>query len=76
MNQSSDIDFKDILDIYKKCNVKPCSFLVYDTTFPPDTTFTSLSFKQNLLERIQKVIMTADYKIRDEQVTTHMNGPP
>ena len=50
--------------------------MVYDTTFPPDTTFTSLSFKRNLLERIQKVIMTADYKIRDEQVTTHMNGPP
>ena len=50
-------------------------FEIFRNTSTAKTIFTSLSFKRSLLERIQKVIMTADYKIRDEQVTTNMNGP-
>ena len=32
LNHSSDIDFKDIMKIYKKCIKEPFSFLVNDTT--------------------------------------------
>ena len=31
-NHSSDIDFKDLMNIYKKCTEKPYYFLVNDTT--------------------------------------------
>ena len=31
-NHSSDIDFKDFMNIYKKCTAKPYSFLVTDAT--------------------------------------------
>ena len=31
-NHSSEIDFKDFVKIYKKCNDEPYSFLVNDTT--------------------------------------------
>ena len=31
-NHSSDIDFRDFRNLYKKFNVKPYSFLVIDTT--------------------------------------------
>ena len=29
-NHSSDIDFKDLITVYKKCTAKPYSFLVND----------------------------------------------
>ena len=35
-NHSSDIDFKDFMQIYKKCTTEPYSFLVNDTTLPSD----------------------------------------
>ena len=31
-NHSSDIDFEDFMNLYKKCNAKPYSFLVVDAT--------------------------------------------
>ena len=31
-NHSLDIDFKDFMNLYKKCTEKPYSFLVIDTT--------------------------------------------
>ena len=34
VNHSSDIDFKDFANIYKKCTAEPYSFLVNDTTLP------------------------------------------
>ena len=46
LNNSSDIDFKDFMKIYKKCTAKPYSFLVNDTTLPPDDP---LRFRKNLL---------------------------
>ena len=42
---------------------KPFSFLVVDTTLPSDDP---LRFIQNILERIQKLIVTIDDQIRDE----------
>ena len=46
LNHSSDIDFKDFMNIYKKCTAKPYSFLVNDTTLPSDYP---LRFRKNLL---------------------------
>ena len=47
LNNSSDIEFKDFIRIYKKCTSEPYSFLVNDTTLPSDD---SLRFRKNLLE--------------------------
>ena len=46
LNHSSDIDFKDFMNIYKKYTKEPYPFLVNDTTLPSDYP---LSFRKNLL---------------------------
>ena len=46
LNNSSDIDFKDFMKIFKKHTAEPYSFLVNDTTLPSDNP---LRFKKNLL---------------------------
>ena len=46
LNHSSDIDFKDFMNIYKKCTKESYSFLVNDTTLPSDNP---LRFRKNLL---------------------------
>ena len=48
-NHSSDIDVKDFINLYKKCTVKPYSFLVIDATL---ASHNLLRFRKNLLERI------------------------
>ena len=48
LNHSSDIDFKDFIKIYKKCTAEPYSFLINDTTLPPDNP---LRFRKNLLKQ-------------------------
>ena len=48
-NHSSDIDFQDFMNLYKKSTAEPYSFLVIDTTLPSDN---SLRFRKNLLEAI------------------------
>ena len=53
-NHPSDIDFRDF--------TKPYSFSVIDTTLASDNL---LRFRKNLLERIQKLIMATDDKIRE-----------
>ena len=45
ISHSSDIDFKDFINIYKKCSDKPNSFLVNDTTLSSDNP---LRFRKNL----------------------------
>ena len=47
LNHSSDIDFKDFMNIYNKSTKEPYSFLVNDTALPSDN---HLSFRKNLLE--------------------------
>ena len=47
LNHSSDIDFKDFMNIYNKSTKEPYSFLVNDTTLPSDNP---LRFSKNLLE--------------------------
>ena len=46
LNHTSDIDFNDFMNIYKKCTKEPYSFLVNDTTLPSDNP---LRFRKNLL---------------------------
>ena len=48
-NHSSDIDFKDFMNLYKKCTAKTYYFLVTDITLVSDN---SSHFRENLLERI------------------------
>ena len=45
LNDSSDIDLKDFIKIYKKCTNEPYSFLVNDTTLASDNP---LTFRKNL----------------------------
>ena len=47
LNHSSDIDFKDLIQIYKKYTTEPYSFLLNDTTLPSDDP---LRFRKNLLK--------------------------
>ena len=49
-SHSSNIDFKDFMDLYKKCTAKLFSFLVINATIASDNP---LRFGKNLLERIQ-----------------------
>ena len=48
-NHSTYIEFKDFMNLYKKCTAKPYSFLVIDAAFTSDK---SLRFMQNLKERM------------------------
>ena len=58
------------MNLYKKCTAKPYSFLVIDVIIAGDNTS---RFKKNLLERIYKLIMTIDDKIRDEKLQYDIN---
>ena len=61
----------DFVNLSKKCIAKPYSFLVIiDTTL---TSGNSSRFRKNLLERISKLIITIDDKIRDEKVQYDIN---
>ena len=48
-NHSSDIDFKDFMNLYINCTAKPYTFLVIDATLVSDN---SSHFRKNLLERM------------------------
>ena len=43
------LNFKDFMNLYKKCTAKPYSFLVIDATLASDNPS---RFRKNLLERI------------------------
>ena len=48
-NHSSDIDFKNFMNLYKKCTSKPYSVLLIDAALASDNP---LRFRKNLVERI------------------------
>ena len=54
----------------QKCTSEPYSFSVNDTTLASNN---HLSFRRNLLERIQKLIMKIEDKIRDEKLQKDIN---
>ena len=63
-DNSSDICFRDFMNLYKKCTGKPYSFLVIDTLASDNP----LRFRKNLLGKIKKLIMTTDDKTRHEKL--------
>ena len=63
-NYSSDIDFRNFMNLYKKY-LKPHSFLVIDATF---LSHNHSGFRDNPLRRSWKLIMTIDDKIRHEKL--------
>ena len=69
-HNSSDIDFNDFMNLHKKCTKKPYSFLVIDATPASDNP---LRFRKNIRERIQKLIMTIDHRIRDGKLQYDIN---
>ena len=54
----------------QKCTARPYSFLVNDPTLASDNT---LSFRHNLLETIQKAIMTTDKRIKNGKMLYDIN---
>ena len=58
------------MNLYKKYTGKPYSFLVIDATLASDNPS---RFRKNLLERIQKLIMTIEDKIKDEKLQHAIN---
>ena len=47
-NHPLDIDFKDFMNLYKKCTAKPYSFLVIDVTLASGSP---LNFRKKILGR-------------------------
>ena len=48
-NHSTDIDYKDFINIYRKCASEPYSLLTIDTTLPANN---SLRLRKNLLDSL------------------------
>ena len=69
-NHSSDIDFKDFMNLYRKCIAKQYSDLVIDAILASDNP---LSFRKNLSKIILKLIMTIDDNLRDEKMQYDIN---
>ena len=69
LNQSSDIDFKDFIKIYKNCAADPYSFLLIHTTLPSDNL---LRFRKKIFKIYYK-IMTIDDQIKDERLQYNIN---
>ena len=70
LNHLSDIDFKDFMNLFKKCTAKLLPFLVIDATITSDNPS---RFRKNLLERMKKLIMTTGDKIRDDKLKYFIN---
>ena len=70
-HNSSGVDFKDFINLYKKCTAKTYSCLVIDATFVSDNP---LRFRKNLTQKTpKKPSLTIDDKIRDEKLEYHVN---
>ena len=49
INHSADIDYKNVMKIYRKCTSEPHSFLTIDSTLAADNL---LRFRKNLLDSL------------------------
>ena len=63
INHSADIDYKDFMNIYRKCASDPYPFLIIDTTLPADN---SLHFRKNILNI--KMTLNDEIKILDNKI--------
>ena len=70
LNHSSDIDFKDFTNIFKKYTKEPYSFLVNDITLASGGP---LRFRKNLLGYYIIKIMTIEDQIKDEKQQYEIN---
>ena len=64
-NNSSDINFQEFMNLYKKSTTELYSFLVIDATLLSDN---SSCFRKNLLETIWTLIITIEDKIKHEKL--------
>ena len=69
-NLSSDIDFKDFMNLYKKYTAKPFLFFVINATLASDNP---LRFRKNLSRKNIEITMTINDKIRDEKLQYGIN---
>ena len=69
-NHSFDINIKESIILYKIYTVKPYFFLAINTSLASDN---SLNLRCNLLERMWKLIIITDDKIRDEKLQFDIN---
>ena len=69
-NHSSYIDFKDFMNLYRKCTAKTYYFLVIDATLASDNPS---CFRKNLVKTIVKLIMAIYDKIRDKKLQYGIN---
>ena len=69
-DHSSDFGFKEFLNPLTKYTASPCSVLDIDVTIVSDNSW---SFRKNLLEKIWKLIMTINDKIRNEKLEYDFN---
>ena len=60
-NRSSNIDFKDFMNLYKKCTAKPCSFLIITATLASDNCL------------FQKELFRKKIKFTDEKLQYDIN---
>ena len=49
ISHSANIDYKDFMNIYRKCTSEPYSFLTIDTTLPANNL---LRFRKNFLDSL------------------------
>ena len=64
-NNSSDINFQEFMNLYKKSTTELYSFLVIDATLVSDN---SSCFRKNLLETIWTLTITIEDKIKHEKL--------
>ena len=53
INHSADIDYKDLMKIYRKCTRESYSFLTIDTTLPASDPLRNLKFLMTRLKQIK-----------------------
>ena len=68
-NHSSDIEFKNSINLYKKYTAKPYSLLVIDTTLASNNP---LRLRNNFLEKAL-LIMTIDVKVKHGKLQYNVN---
>ena len=49
INHSTDVDYKDLIKIYRECTKEPYNFLIIDTTLP---SINALRFRKNLFDTL------------------------
>ena len=64
-NHPADIDYKDFMNIYRKCTRNPHPFLTIDTALPASDP---LRFRKNFFFNLIKMTVTDQIKIVDRKI--------